>query len=61
MESRDTHTDREVTAVRPDVIIKNKKEKTCILIDKIDDVDRSVVQKEVEKKLKYKSLCLEIK
>jgi hypothetical protein len=23
------HTDREVTANRPDIIIKNKKEKTC--------------------------------
>jgi hypothetical protein len=27
------HTDREVTANRPDIIIKNKKEKTCKLID----------------------------
>ena len=27
------HTDREVTANRPDIIIKNKKEKTCTLID----------------------------
>jgi len=27
------HTDREVTAYRPDIIIKNKKEKTCTLID----------------------------
>jgi hypothetical protein len=45
------HTDREVTANRPDIIIKNKKEKTCTLID---------VQKEVEKKLKYKSLGIEI-
>jgi hypothetical protein len=26
------HTDREVRANRPDIIIKNKKEKTCILI-----------------------------
>jgi hypothetical protein len=26
------HTDREVTANRPDIIIKNKKEKTCTLI-----------------------------
>ena len=25
------HTDREVTANRPDIIIKNKKEKTCTL------------------------------
>jgi hypothetical protein len=47
------HTDREVIAIRPDVIIKNKKEKTCILIDMAIPVDRSVVQKEVEKKLKY--------
>ena len=27
------HTDREVTANKPDIIIKNKKEKTCTLID----------------------------
>jgi len=27
------HTDREVTANRPDIIIKNKKEETCTLID----------------------------
>ena len=27
------HTDREVTANRPDIIIKNTKEKTCTLID----------------------------
>jgi hypothetical protein len=55
------HTDREVTAIRPDVIIKNKKEKAYILIDMAVPVDRSDVQKEVEKKLKYKSLFKEIK
>jgi len=54
------HTDREVTANRPDIIIKNKKEKTCTLIDVAIPADRNVVQKEVEKKLKYKSLCIEI-
>ena len=27
------HTDREVTANKPDIIIKNTKEKTCTLID----------------------------
>jgi hypothetical protein len=27
------HTDREVTANMPDIIIKNKKDKTCTLID----------------------------
>jgi len=54
------HTDREVTANRPDIIIKNKKEKTCTLTDVAIPADRNVVQKEVEKKLKYKSLCIEI-
>src|SRR5215475_1690711 len=54
------HTDREITANRPDIIIKNKKEKTCTLIDVAIPADRNVVQKEVEKKLKYKSLCIEI-
>jgi len=53
------HTDREVTANRPG-IIKNKKEKTCTLIDVAIPADRNVVQKEAEKKLKYMSLCIEI-
>ena len=46
------HTDREVTANGPDIIIKNKKEKTCELIDVAIPADRNVVQKEAEKKLK---------
>ena len=46
------HTDREVTANRPDIIIKNKKEKICTLIDVAIPADRNVVQKEAEKKLK---------
>ena len=53
------HTGREVTANRPDIIIKNKKEKTCTLMDVAIPVDRNVVQKEAEKKLNYKSLCIE--
>jgi hypothetical protein len=54
------HTDREVTANRPDIIIKNKKEKKCTLIDVAIPADRNVVQKEAENKLKYKSLYREI-
>jgi hypothetical protein len=54
------HTDREVTANRPDIIIKNKKEKTCTLIDVAIPADRNVVQKEAEKKLKYKSSGIEV-
>jgi hypothetical protein len=54
------HTDREVTANRPDIIIKNKKEKTCRLIDVAIPTDRNAVQKEAEKKLKYKRLYIKI-
>ena len=54
------HTDREVTANRPDILIKNRKEKTCTLIDVAIPADRNVAQKEAEKKLKYKSLGIEI-
>ena len=54
------HTDREVTANRPDIIIKNKKEKTCTLIDVAIPADGNVVQKEADLKLKYKSLGIEI-
>jgi hypothetical protein len=55
------HTDRQVTANRPDTIIKNKKEKTCTLIDVAIPADRNIMQKEAEKKLICKSLCIEIK
>ena len=58
--NQEKHIDREVTANRPDIIIKNKKEKTCTLIDVAIPADRNVVQKEAEKKLKYKSLCIGI-
>jgi len=54
MESSSTHTDRDVTANRPDIIIKNEKEKTCTLIDVAMPTDRNVVQKEAGKKLKYR-------
>ena len=54
------HTDREVTAKRPDIIIKDTKEKTCTLIYVAVPADRNIVQKEAEKKLKYKSLCTQI-
>ena len=39
------HTDREVTANRLDIIIINKKEKTCTLIDVAIPAERNVVQK----------------
>jgi uncharacterized phosphosugar-binding protein len=54
------HTDREVRANGHDITIRNKKEKTCILIDEAIPADRKVVQKEAEKKLKYKSFSIDI-
>jgi len=43
------HRDREVTANRPDIIIRNNKEKICKLIDVAKPADRNVVRKEAEK------------
>jgi hypothetical protein len=45
-------------ANRPDIIIKNKEDKTCLLIDVAIPSDKSVIQKEAEKKLKYKNLSI---
>jgi hypothetical protein len=37
---------------RPDIIIKNKKDKTCLLIDVAIPSDKNVIQKEAEKEIK---------
>jgi hypothetical protein len=58
MESRSTN--RQVSGNRPDIIIKNKKDKICLLIDVAIPSDRNVVNKEAEKKSKYKNLSIEI-
>jgi hypothetical protein len=42
------HSDREVMANRLDIIIKNKKEKTCLLIDVVIPADRNGIQKDAE-------------
>jgi hypothetical protein len=52
------HTGTEVTANKPDIIIKT--EKTKRTDRRVIPADRYVMQKEMEKKLKYKSLCTEI-
>jgi hypothetical protein len=53
-------TDREVLANRPDMIIKNKMDKTCLLIDVAIPSYKNIIQKEAEKKLKYENLSIEI-
>jgi len=40
------HTDKEVTANRPNIILKNKREKTCIMIDVAIAAERYITQKE---------------
>jgi putative aminopeptidase FrvX len=54
------YTQTEVTTNGSDIIIKDTKEKICTLVDVAIPADRNVVQKEAEKKLKHKSLCLKI-
>jgi hypothetical protein len=41
--------DREVLANRPNIITKNKKDKTCLLIDVSMPPDKNLIQKEAEK------------
>jgi hypothetical protein len=45
---------------RPDIVLKNKADKTCLLIDVAVPSDRNIIQMEAEKKLKYKNLSIEI-
>jgi CRISPR/Cas system type I-B associated protein Csh2 (Cas7 group RAMP superfamily) len=47
-------------ANRPDIIIKNKKDETYLLTDIAITLDKNVIQKEAEKKLKYKNPSIEI-
>ena len=53
-------TDKEIKANRPDIIMKDKKERKCIMIDMSIPSDRNVSIKEVEKLSKYKDLEIEV-
>jgi hypothetical protein len=53
-------TDREVLANRPDITVKNKKDRTCLFTGVAIPSGRNVIQKKAEKKLKYKNLSIEI-
>ncbi len=54
------HTDREIKANRPDIVIKYKDEKSCLLIDMSIPADKNTSVKVVEKLSKYKDLEIEI-
>jgi hypothetical protein len=49
-------TVREFLANWPDTIVKNKKDRTYLLIDVAIPSEKNVIQKRTEKKLKYKIL-----
>ena len=52
--------DRHISANRPDIIIKDKMNSTCKLIDMTVPCDKNVSSKEIEKKSKCKNLEIEI-
>ena len=54
------HTDKMIKANKPDIIIKDKQEKTCMLIDMAIPSDRNTSVKVAEKLSKYKDLEIEI-
>ena len=52
--------DRKILANRPDVVIQDRKSKTCMLIDVSVPDDKNTLLKEAEKISKYKDLEIEI-
>ena len=52
-------TDRTIPNNKPDIIMRDNKQWTWMLIDVISG-DRNVIKKEAEKILKYKALVIEI-
>jgi hypothetical protein len=53
-------TDRTTPNYKPDIVIRDNENGTCMLIDVAIPGDRNVIQKEAEKILKYKDLTIEI-
>jgi len=53
-------TDRTIPNNKPDIIIRDNKKGTCMLIDVAISGDRNVIKKEADKILKYKDLTIDI-
>jgi len=53
-------TDRTILTNRPDIVLRDKKEKTCLLIDVIIPVGSIFNTKENKKQSKYKYLEIEL-
>ena len=54
------YTDRTIAANRPDIVLKNKKDKTCPLIGMTTPLDSNTYAKTKEKLSKYKELEIEV-
>ena len=54
------HTDRTIAVNRPDIVLKNKKHKTCLLIDMTVSLDTNASVKPTQKFTKYKDLEIEV-
>ena len=54
------HTDGTIAANTPDIVLKNKKDKTCLLIDMTTPLDTNTLVKTTEKLTKYKDLEIEV-
>ena len=57
----DIHTDHQISARRPDLIIMNKKKRTCKIVDFAVLADHRIKLKECEKKDKYFDLARKMK
>ena len=58
--NQQVETDRKIPNNKPDIIIRDNKQGTCMLIDVPIFGDRNVIKKEAEKILQYKDLIIEI-
>ena len=54
------HTDRFIPANKPDLVIRDKNKRECLIIDVSVPMDNNVQGKQAEKLLKYKDLQIEI-
>ena len=59
--NQQVQTDRTDPSNKPDILIRDNEEGTCMLIDVAISGDRNVNKKEAEKILKYKNFTTEIK
>jgi hypothetical protein len=58
--NNNNNNDRTIPNNKPDIVIRDKEQGKCMLIDVAIPGDRNVIQKEAEKMLKYKDLTIEI-